>query len=238
MRMGSVNGAVLVVAASLVFAVPASADTPPFPVATSPSVAGRDHPLIGQTVTVTPGTWSNEDATSTVTYQWDRYINQQTYPIPGATGTSYTVTTADEGDLTVLVTVTAGSGVVSTGVYGNPITITLPSTPSNVTAPVISGTAVRGATLHVSTGTWSQYPSAIAGTLTYAYQWIRCDITACTAPIPGATNSSYSIKLADWGRGLTVKVTASDLIGSTYAYSNSVGVTPPSEFPWTWDNAQ
>ena len=238
MRLRSVSGAVLVVVASLVFAGASSAGTPPFPMNTAPPVLAPDHPLIGQTVTVTPGTWSNEDATSTVSYQWYRAINQQLYPITGATGTSYTVTTADESGLTVLVTVTTGSGVVSTAVYSNPISITLPSTPTNVTAPVITGQPLRGSTLHVSTGTWSQYPSQIAGSLTISYQWIRCNLTACSTPIPGATKPSYRIQPSDWGYGLTVKVTATDLIGSTYAYSNSVGVMPPSEYSYTWPFSQ
>jgi hypothetical protein len=37
-------------------------------------VAGPDRALVGTTVTVTPGTWTGEDATSTVTYQWLRWV--------------------------------------------------------------------------------------------------------------------------------------------------------------------
>ena len=227
MPRGPVRGVALVVVASLVVAASAVADPPPAPAPTSPPTAGPSPALVGATVTATPGTWSGEDATSTVSYQWYRYYGQQQYPISGATGTSYTVTTADEGGLIVLVTVTAGSGAISGEAYSNPVRIMIPSTPINTSAPLLTGKAVRGATLHVSTGTWSQYPSPIAGTLSYSYQWIRCE-PQCTLPIAGATQSSYAIRPADWGHGLTAKVTATDLIGSSYVYSNGVGVQPPT----------
>jgi hypothetical protein len=226
MPRGSVSGAALVVVASLMLAGPALADTPSTPQNTSPPVAGPDRALVGTTVTVTPGTWTGEDATSTVTYQWLRWVGLQTEPIPGATGTSYTVTTSDERGLTVLVTVTAGSGAVSSSQYSNTINITIPSVPINVTAPVLSGKTVPGAMLRVSTGTWSQYPSPAAGTLSYSYQWIRCTLH-CTDPIAGATQSTYTIKPADWGHGLVAKVTGADLIGSSYTYSNGVPIPPP-----------
>jgi hypothetical protein len=222
----SVNGAVLVVVATLALAGSAVADPPPPPVNTAPPVAAPTPALVGQSVTATAGTWSNEDATSSVTYQWYRYYGQQTYPIAGATGNAYTVTTADENGLSALVTVTAGSGAVSGSAYSNPISIRIPSPPANTAAPLLTGKAVRGATLHASTGTWSQYPSPIAGTVTYSYQWLRCE-TQCVFPITGATQSSYAIQPADWGRGVAVKVTATDLIGSTYAYSKGVGIQPP-----------
>jgi len=226
MPRGSVSGAALVVAVSLVLAGSALAAPPNPPQNTSPPVLAPNVPLVGNTVTVTPGTWTGEDATSTVSYQWFRFLGQQTQLISGATGTSHTVTTADEGGLTVLVTVTADSGAVSGAEYSNSISITIPSTPANVTVPVLSGKGVPGATLHVSNGTWSEYPSPIAGTLSYSYQWLRCT-TQCTQPIEGATSTSYAITPADWGHDLMVKVTATDLIGSTYAYSNPLAVPPP-----------
>lgn len=226
--MGLVKSAALVLAGFVIAASPALAAQPDPPVNQSPPVLGPNNAPVGATVTVTPGTWSGEDATSTTTYQWYRYVGQVPKAISGATGQSYTVTTADESGLVVSVTVTADSGAVAGDAFSNAISITAPYPPINASQPVLSGTPVRGSTLHVSTGRWSQYPSPIAGSLSYSYQWLRCR-TQCNVSIPGATHASYAIQLADWGRGLEVKVTATDLIGSTYAYSNGLGVTPPTE---------
>jgi hypothetical protein len=234
----SVSGAVLVVVASLMVTEAAMADPPPAPVNESPPVASPDPAAVGATATVTPGTWSGEDPTSTVSYQWYRYYGAQTTtPISGATGTSYTVTTGDYGGLTVLVTVTAGSGAVSSSKFSNAIRVLGESPPINTAKPVLSGKGVRGATLHVTTGAWTQYPSPIAGPISYSYQWIRC-APGCDFPIAGATKPSYTVQPADWGRGLAVKVTATDNLGSSYAYSNGIGVQPPTvtevdrPFPW------
>ena len=235
MARGSFKAAILAVVASVLLAVPAAADPPAPPQNVSPPVLSPNAPVVGAAVMVTPGTWAGEDATSTVSYQWLRAAGQDLQPIPGATGTSYTVTTSDEGGLEVLVTVTADSGAVSTDAYSNAIGITIPSTPINVIPPVISGKGIRGATLRVSPGTWSQYPSPIAGPLSYRYQWIRC-APGCSTPIPGAVRSTYSIQPADWGRGVAVAVTATDHVGSTIAYSSGLAVTPPlitdDDPPW------
>ena len=93
--------------------------------------------------------------------------------------------------------------------------------PSNTTAPAITGTLTDGQTLTASTGTW-------AGTsLTYAYQWQRCDSTGGScANITGATSSTYSLADADVGSTIKVQVTASNsgLPGATTAQSPATSV--------------
>src|ERR1700753_316017 len=106
MARRSLTGGMLAVVASALFAVAATADTPAPPENVSGPVLSPNDPVVGAAVTVTPGTWAGEDATSTVSYQWFRAAGQALQPIPGATGTSYTVTTSDENGLEVLVTVT------------------------------------------------------------------------------------------------------------------------------------
>src|SRR5262249_37309823 len=88
--------------------------------------------------------------------------------------------------------------------------------PRNGTAPSISGIAQEQATLTAAVGTWTG-----TGTLTYDYQWSRCDLTglACTA-LAGATSSTYVAQAADVGSTLRVAVTPRKACGSSTASSD------------------
>ena len=66
---------------------------------------------------------------------------------------------------------------------------------TNVTAPKIAGTAKVGATLRVSTGSWSPTPAS------YTYAW---KIGAKTV----STKNTYKVVAADRGKKVTVTVTA------------------------------
>ena len=78
--------------------------------------------------------------------------------------------------------------------------------PVNSTPPAITGDAVVGSTLTASSGSWSG-----TGTITFAFQWQRCDsaVTTCTA-IAGATGQTYSVADPDNGDRLRVSVDASN----------------------------
>jgi len=84
--------------------------------------------------------------------------------------------------------------------------------PSNTVAPVLSGTPTVGQTLSCSTGTW-------LGTLpiTYTYQWKRG-----VSNISGATSSTYTLVQADALQTITCDVTATNVVGSASATSNSI----------------
>jgi sugar lactone lactonase YvrE len=77
-------------------------------------------------------------------------------------------------------------------------------------APKLSGTAVVGVTMGVSSGTWSNSPVA------YAYQWEDCTGKECT-PILGATNPNYKVAESDVGHTLVARVTATNSAGSVLA---------------------
>lgn len=88
--------------------------------------------------------------------------------------------------------------------------------PIPVADPRISGTALDGETLVASTGDWDGEPP-----FTHAFAWGRCDRSFDTcALIEGATSQTYSIRSADVGYLLYVRVTASNASGSTASYSD------------------
>ena len=70
-------------------------------------------------------------------------------------------------------------------------------TPSNSSAPALTGTPVVGHTLNCSTGAWQGDPDQ------YAYSWLR-DGT----PLVGQTSNSYAVQSADWRHSLSCQVTA------------------------------
>ncbi|MBO1752097.1 hypothetical protein J4G33_09805 [Actinotalea sp. BY-33] len=155
--------------------------------APTPTISGAVR--VDAEVTALPGTWDPE---ASLSYQWQ--ISGQ--PVTGATGSTYTPTTADKGQtLTVAVTGTRyGYTSVTTVSEGAVVGAgTFPSSPT----PTISGTVRVGSALQAVPGTWS--PDA-----TLTYQW-RTDGKS----ISGATGSTYTPQAADKGRTLSVVVTGS-----------------------------
>jgi hypothetical protein len=76
--------------------------------------------------------------------------------------------------------------------------------PANTAPPTITGSALQGQTLSASTGTWTA-----GGSISYAYEWRRCDLFGanCTA-IGSATAASYTPIAGDIGSTIRVAVTA------------------------------
>ena len=107
-------------------------------------------------------------------------------------------------------------GTGTDGTYASPA---VPTQMTNTKAPSITGTAAVGATVAVSTGTWS------APSPSFTYQW-NIDGT----PVGGATNATYVPAAGDLGKALTVTVTASQS-GYFDATSTSPSVTVTDAVP-------
>jgi hypothetical protein len=84
--------------------------------------------------------------------------------------------------------------------------------PSIIENPIISGATSLGSLLTCTQGYWN-------GTLplTYTYQWKRNGVN-----ITGATSSTYTIVIADSSANITCQVTATNIIGTASASSNTI----------------
>ena len=99
-----------------------------------------------------------------------------------------------------------GQATVPAGLTGKTVTavaggyehsLAIVATPVANTVPAISGSAIVGQTLTVTTGTYNVTPASIS------YQWLRDDVA-----IAGATTTSYTLTDADLDADIAVEVTA------------------------------
>lgn len=192
----------------------------PAPVATTaPAITGT--PEVGQTLTVSSGTWSPaEDLT--FAYQWEA----DGEAIAGATDTSFVVTSAQVGKrLTVTVTASRPGYETGSATTAQTAAVPQPADPviSSVTAPAVSGVAEVGSTLTTTTGIWDPDFG-----LSFTYQWAADDV-----PVPGATGSSFTLTTAQVGKRVTVTVSASrsGYTGATATSAPTVAVKAPSVPP-------
>lgn len=184
----------------------------------SPTISGA--PRVGETLRAAPGTWTGTQPI-TYSYQWSRCSAEMSNcaTVAGATGTDFTLSSADVGKrllVVVLAENSAGgaSAQVSTDTIG-----TAATAPASTALPTISGTTTTGQTLTATSGSWS-------GTqpLAFAYQWQRCDAQgASCSSISGATGSTYALGSADVGRTIRVVVTAQNAAGPRTATSGPTG---------------
>lgn len=84
--------------------------------------------------------------------------------------------------------------------------------PTNLTLPVVFGTSTVGSTLTASNGSWLG-----SGDIGYSYQWLRSG-----ANILNATTSTYVINNLDFNFPITVRVTATNSVGSSSATSTGI----------------
>ena len=185
------------------------------PIATKqPPESGE--PIVGQALKVEAAGW--KPAQGTLTYTWLRCNSNGRIcaPIAGAAADTYSMTADDVGHV-VLATVTAGKQTVLSLSAGVARTAAGPLATGR---PAISGTLQQGQKLTTDGGTWSG-----SGTLTYAYQWYRCDAngTHCSS-VHGATKRTYTLVRNDVGKTVGITVRATDSTGTTAAYSSLAGL--------------
>jgi hypothetical protein len=178
-----------------------------------PTISGD--PTQGVSLSATTGSWGGKSPIN-LGYQWRRCdaSGGSCANIAGATGSTYTLGSADVGK-TIRVVVTASNTVGSTSATAAQTAPIAGATPVNQTPPAIAGTPTQGQTLNASTGTWGGTPP-----FTYAYQWQRCDSAAANCSNV-ATGASYVLGAIDVGARIRVVVTATNSLGSGNAASDA-----------------
>ena len=193
----------------------------PSPVNTvAPAVSGTAQ--VGQALTADSGTWSNPPAdVSGYAYRWqvsDDGVNGWTNAAgPGGVTATYTPAAGEYAKfLRVEVTATNDGG--DTAATSSATSAVLSVAPDNTVAPAITGTVQVDELLSVDSGTWQsqQLPTG------YAYEWQVSDdgVSGWTAGAgTGVATSSYIAPVAEDGKYLRVKVTATNDAGSTEAFT-------------------
>ena len=184
-----------------------------------PSITGS--PIVGKELTGDRGVWTG--ISITYLYRWLRCnaSGASCNGINGATGSKYTLTSADLG-ATIRFEVTATNTDGTKTAQSNPTAVitTTSGVPASTSPPTIAGSATVGTTLTATTGSWvGDQP------ITYTYQWLRCDKNGNSPKnIGGATHESYKLSQAEVGFTIRVKVTAKNTRGKASASSVQTAV--------------
>ena len=97
----------------------------------------------------------------------------------------------------------------------------------NTSAPTIGGIARDGPVLTASPGTWLGTP-----TITYGYQWQRCDVNGLNCVnIGGATGTTYTLSPADVGSTIRVVVIGNNDAGASNPASSNQTATVVQQAP-------
>lgn len=196
---------------------------------TPPQVLGIEPSALGESLTCSPGVWSQTPA-PTFTYYWirDRGLPSEAV-IQSNSASTYAVGLGDELhslSCKVIATNSIGSSEASSA---NTIKVR-GSKPENTLAPRISGTPAVGETLTCEPGTWMGVP-----TPTYAYVWVRDKGTPQEEAIGSAASAAYTARGEDRGHSLSCEVTATNVEGATARASAAVvvpaaaGGAPPED---------
>ncbi|HZQ82490.1 MAG TPA: hypothetical protein VFB25_11005 [Gaiellaceae bacterium] len=175
-----------------------------------PSVSGT--PKVGQTLTVSNGTWSGSP--TNYSYQWQRCTGSTCHNITGENGNTYVVRGADVGHTLRAVVTAANADGISTANSNQTATVTQATgIPVNTAQPSITGDATVGQTLTAENGSWSNAPTS------YTYRWLQCDRFGGSCVPTGFTGRNYTVRLDDVGGTMRVNVTARNANGSATARS-------------------
>jgi hypothetical protein len=201
----------LVLAANALAAAPANT--------AAPAISGNAK--VGQTLTVSNGTWSGSP--TDYSYQWQRCTSASSCSnIADATANTYVARSADVGRaLRAVVTATNADGLSTANSNQTATVVAATGVPVNTARPSISGDAIVGHTLTADNGTWTNNPTS------FTYRWLQCDHFGSSCIPTGFVGRNYSPRLADVGGTLRVWVTARNANGSATVRSSRSDVVEP-----------
>lgn len=153
-----------------------------------PTVEGTAQ--VGVQLEAHKGVWSPR---ATIAYQW--LVDGE--PVDGATARTFTPRPQDVGKQVTVDVIASRPGYLTATVRSEKTAATLPGVIKNHEAPVVSGRAVVGRTLHTTDGSWSITPDD------FGYRWY-----SGRHKIAGATGPAYVVSPAEAGHRIHVVVTA------------------------------
>ncbi|GAA4719031.1 putative Ig domain-containing protein [Nocardioides conyzicola] len=160
----------------------------------APTVSGTL--AVGSLLTADTGTWT--PTPDSFAYQWLR----DGVAIAGATGATYTTTTADGGHVVAVAVTAAKDGFASTSATSAAVGIPVPTVPDTTlttAVPVVSGGFAVGDRMTAKPGPWKAGDASVTS---FDYQWLRNGVA-----IKGATSATYTTTAADYRTRLSVRVT-------------------------------
>ncbi|WP_344295895.1 GH92 family glycosyl hydrolase, partial [Rarobacter incanus] len=146
---------------------------------------------------------------ATVSKQWLR----DGVPIAGATGDTYTVSSADEGTTITFQVTAVVAGINPTTVTSQPFAILAPTEPVIITAtqqPTVTGTAQVGKTLTANPGEYEPADAAVS------LQWLADGVA-----IPGATSPTLLLDEALLGKSISVRATVTRQDAETKQFTSA-----------------
>ena len=178
------------------------------PATGAPAISGTAQ--VGQTLTADTSGITDSDGLTNVSYSYQWVANDGTNDtdISGATGSTYTLVDADEGNtVKVKVSFTDDAGHGETLTSAATAAVDAASNSPATGAPSISGTAQVRETLTADTSGIADADGL--SNVSYSYQWIRNDGSS-DSDITSATGSSYTLAAADEGGTIKVRVSFTD----------------------------
>lgn len=169
---------------------------------------------VGATLNASPGAWNPNNVT--YSYEW----RAAGAAIPNATGSTFTVRRAQEGQRIRVVVTASQPGYPTSTAASIRTPAVQPGQITNTLLPVISGTPKVDQPLSAGTGSWNPTPDSLT------YQWF-----AGGRPIAGATSSTFVPGPAQVQQPLAVEVTAAKAgYDSVSARSISTAAVAPGTF--------
>ena len=197
------------------------------PATGAPTISGT--PRVGKTLMADTSGIADSNGLdyAAFSYQWISMDGDWGSNIEGATGSTYTLRTEDQGkSIRVRVSFTDSDGFAETLTSEATSVVAPPNSPATG-APTISGTPRVGKTLMA--GTSGIADSNGLDNATFSYQWISRD-GSMDSNIEGATSSTYTLRTEDQGKSIRVRAsfTDSDGFAETLTSEATSVVAPPN----------
>jgi hypothetical protein len=189
-----------------------------------PTVSGPAR--AGELLTASSGSWSGSGPI-TFSYRWLRCNSSgdNCSRISGATSQTYRLVKGDAGRrLRISVTARNSDGSAEATSSATDV-VESGKSPESTSPPAIAGDLRAGQTLTSTPGSWNNNPTS------FAYQWFRCNAGGGGCDGIGSNRPAFTLRTAEVGSTIRVRVRARNEFGSTDATSAPTGLVAPAGPP-------